>query len=507
VPQNPLPPGPSRAELLALLGPAASELPATHVPRGRRIFTNRSLRMDGIDVVGFDMDYTLALYVQPALESLSIQCTLDKLIANRGYPDSIRGLRFDPLVGVRGIVVDRRLGNLLKMDRYGHVGRALHGHQRLPKERRIELYRSAHRIRLSSPRYAWVDTLFSLPEASMYAALVDHLEPQGRISYAKLWTDIRESIDEAHRDESMKRVIKADVGRYIERDPELGATLHKLRSSGKRLFVLTNSLWDYTDALMRYLLDGQLAAYPSWRSYFDAVIVGAAKPGFFTDRRAMVELDPRGAPDAAVISTNVTALARGRIYQGGNLHEFEALLGTGGDRVLYIGDHIYGDMLRSKKSSNWRTAMIIQELEHELATHDQMRDRIAVLEELELRLPRLDSEINYQQLVLRMLQKVGDGPAPVGVERARRAVRAHLETLREQLRIALDEHRVLRREIDAAFNPFWGQIFREGNENSRFGEQVEDYACVYTSRVSNFLAYSPLQYFRSPRDHMPHELD
>ncbi|MGZ3408615.1 MAG: 5'-nucleotidase domain-containing protein, partial [Polyangia bacterium] len=30
--------------------------------------------------------------------------------------------------------------------------------------------------------------------------------------------------------------------------------------------------------------------------------------------------------------------------------------------------------------------------------------------------------------------------------------------------------------------------------------------CVYTSRVSNFLAYSPLRYFRSPRDHMPHEL-
>ena len=41
---------------------------------------------------------------------------------------------------------------------------------------------------------------------------------------------------------------------------------------------------------------------------------------------------------------------------------------------------------------------------------------------------------------------------------------------------------------------------------SRFGEQVEDYACVYTGRVSNFLAYSPLRYFRSPRDHMPHEL-
>jgi hypothetical protein len=34
---------------------------------------------------------------------------------------------------------------------------------------------------------------------------------------------------------------------------------------------------------------------------------------------------------------------------------------------------------------------------------------------------------------------------------------------------------------------------------------VEDYACVYTSRVSNFLSYSPMQYFRSPRASMPHE--
>jgi len=34
---------------------------------------------------------------------------------------------------------------------------------------------------------------------------------------------------------------------------------------------------------------------------------------------------------------------------------------------------------------------------------------------------------------------------------------------------------------------------------------VEQFACIYTSRVSNFLHYSPMQYFRSPRDLMPHE--
>ncbi len=42
-------------------------------------------------------------------------------------------------------------------------------------------------------------------------------------------------------------------------------------------------------------------------------------------------------------------------------------MGIGGDRVLYVGDHIYGDILRSKKSSLWRTCMVVQELERELA--------------------------------------------------------------------------------------------------------------------------------------------
>jgi 5'-nucleotidase len=50
-------------------------------------------------------------------------------------------------------------------------------------------------------------------------------------------------------------------------------------------------------------------------------------------------------------------------------------------------------------------------------------------------------------------------------------------------------------------------VFKEDRENSRFGDQVADYACIYTSRVSNFLNYSSYQYFRSPRDILPHERD
>src|SRR5215471_11540274 len=112
-------------ELLEALGHA---VPRTlDIARSRRVFVNRKLRMDEIELIGFDMDYTLALYNQPNLEALSIRCTLDKLIAKRGYPESIRTLDYDPAFAVRGLVVDRRFGNIFKADRFGHVGRVYHG--------------------------------------------------------------------------------------------------------------------------------------------------------------------------------------------------------------------------------------------------------------------------------------------------------------------------------------------------------------------------------------------
>ena len=44
--------------------------------------------------------------------------------------------------------------------------------------------------------------------------------------------------------------------------------------------------------------------------------------------------------------------------------------------------------------------------------------------------------------------------------------------------------------VDRAYNVHRGSCLREGNENSRFGEQVNDYADLYSSSVSNFGAYS-----------------
>lgn len=478
------------------------------VPRAREVFVNRNLRMSGVEMIGFDMDYTLAIYHMRRLEQLSYDMTLAKLVGEYGYPPVIGHLLYDHHFVMRGLAVDRVNGNILKMDRFGHVGRAYHGLRPLKAETWRALYRNK-RVRLRNPQFAWNDTLFALPETCLYSGIIELLESLGHpVDYGKLYDDIREAIDTVHRDNSLKREVRKDLGRYVFLDPELGPALHKLRSGGKRLFLLTNSAWDYTDAVMSYLLDGQLAEYPSWRNYFDYTVTSAGKPGFFTDTRPFLELD--SSTEEGRVVGEAKSLERGTVYSGGNLAQFEEFTGHRGENILYVGDHIYGDILKSKKSSLWRTCMIVQEIEDEITYTDSRREEIDTLSEVEITRARLDDEVNHRKTLLNTLERRLERKELAPADRAefeemRRQAKADLDKLRRSLKESMEIADILERDVEEGFNPYWGLLFKEGNENSRFGYQVEQYACLYTSRVSNFLHHSPMQYYRSPRDLMPHE--
>lgn len=474
-------------------------------PRRERIFINRSLRMDQVEAVGFDMDYTLAIYGQEAMDRQSIAATIPKLVA-RGYPASIADTEFRDGFAVRGLLVDRKLGNVLKMDRYRYVKRAYHGYRELTVDERREHYHKK-RIAAAGGRYVFVDTLYALCEVAMYAGLIDSLERDGHVvDYERLWNDIRASVDASHQDGSILDHVLADLPRFIRKDPGLAPMLHKLRSSGKRLFLLTNSQPAYTDTLMRHLLEGELSAYPSWRRYFDAVVTAARKPGFFDGTAPFHEVLEGGRLVPA------TALERGRTYAGGNLADLERMLGLVGDRVLYVGDHIYGDVLRAKKEGAWRTVMIIQEMEDELAIVERLADDNAKLDQLERQRERIVDEMRVRQHALKKVQRrIDEDPERRAPERAeldaeRLTLRRTLEKLRQRLDAVEDAYAELEVRLEGAFHPIWGSIFRTGTELSGFGDQVEEFACLYTSRASNLRHYSAAHYFQSSRERMPHEL-
>src|SRR6476646_4761813 len=151
------------------------------------------------------------------MDELSIRATTAKLIA-RGYPDFIAHIPHTTDFAVRGILIDKRFGHVLKMDRYKHVWKGYHGFRELSKEELRALYHSK-KIRPATPRYHWIDTLYALSEAALYAALVESLEQKGcAVDYARVFTDIRESIDEAHRDGTILDAINANLSKFVHRD-------------------------------------------------------------------------------------------------------------------------------------------------------------------------------------------------------------------------------------------------------------------------------------------------
>ena len=63
--------------------------------------------------------------------------------------------------------------------------------------------------------------------------------------------------------------------------------LKAFRQSGKKVFLVTNSLWDYTQVVMSYLEGRKVGEQKDlkWLEYFDVAIVGGNKPAFLTDDR------------------------------------------------------------------------------------------------------------------------------------------------------------------------------------------------------------------------------
>ncbi len=464
------------------------------VPMERRIFVNRHLHMANISAIGFDMDYTIARYRRQAVERLAYDITINKLI-QRGYPEEIRKIPYDPHFVIRGLIVDKQLGNIIKLDRHREVCRGFHGSTKL-KTNDIRNHYFKKKTLWEATRFTRVDTLFSLPEVCLYAKLIDYSDAHAEFkkSYSDLFEDTRSCIDEAHADDSLKSIVSSNLETYLERDLQLPETLHRLRCAGKKLFLLTNSLLPYTEKVMTYLLNSFHAEYPSWRDYFDIVMVGAQKPSFFSHLEPFVEIDDNNQN----LGNIVRVLERGHLYQGGNFTDLEATLGIHGEQILYVGDHIYGDILRTKKAGFWRTALVVEELE------DDIRHTLThapVLSELET----LAKERRYLATLAgwqteEANQQIPGSSAQIHTQIAAEETRQQVKRLDEQM------HR-LGEVIDRTYNNRWGMIFKDKGHTTRFGEQVSNFACVYTGRVSNFGFYDPQHEYWTPPDLMPHEQD
>lgn len=462
----------------------------------RRVFCNRTLNLRSIRAIGFDMDYTLVHYDVRAWEARAYAHVQQRLL-ELGQP--VAELVFDADRFARGLILDLERGNVVKANRFGYVTQATHGMRPLPHDEQRRCYSQVW-VDLGEPRWVFLNTLFSLSEACLYAQLVDLLDQGalvGAFDYASLYRLVGRTMDAAHLEGRLKAEIIAEPERFVPLDDELPRALLDLQQAGKRLFLATNSEWHYTRAMMSWAFDRFLPK-GGWRKLFELVIAQARKPGFFEGEAAVEEL-----LDDAGSSTPVTGLRAGGAYRGGNAQMVQEYFGVAGEDILYVGDHVYADVHVSSSIRRWRTALVLRELE------DEVRDEQAFAADAErLRRLMLDKEaLEHEQATLRLaLQRREHGaPVPDGSAQDPALIHERLRTLRVELDELDGRIAPLARRGSQLGHPHWGPLMRAGNDKSRLARQIERHADVYMSRVSNLLHLTPFGYLRAARGSLPHD--
>ncbi len=455
----------------------------------QKVFVNRTLNMKRIRYIGLDMDHTLIRYKTEAFERLSHSSMKTKLIKNKSYPEEVKNLEFDYNATIRGLVIDKKRGNLLKLNRHSAIRASFHGLTPLDFKTQQKIYKSTY-IDLSDSSYLAVDTAFSISLATLYAQIIElkKLNPSAYPDYSQISDDVLEALDLGHRDGSLKEEVKKHLDTYIVKDESVVLGLEKFKRHGKKIFVLTNSDYAYTKLLLDYAVNPFLKDHKSWEELFEVTITFSQKPRFFYDNLKFLQVNRK---DGSM--TNFDGKLVPGIYQGGSASEFTRDFELEADEILYIGDHIYGDILRLKKDCGWRTAMVIEEIEKEIQGNQETQPVSLEIESLMRKKEPLEDE-----LVRLSTEKF---------EKTKTVDENRIEFLQKEISTVDGQISALIRKQQGAFNLKWGQLMRAGNEESYFAYQVDRYACVFMAKLSDLLELSPRNYFRAPRRKLAHEID
>ncbi|XP_042896001.1 cytosolic purine 5'-nucleotidase isoform X2 [Parasteatoda tepidariorum] len=475
---------------------------ATH----HRIFVNRSLHLEKIKFFGFDMDYTLAQYKNPEYEALQFQLIRDRLVSI-GYPPQIKDFQYDPAFPIRGLWFDKTYGTLNKVDAYGNILVCIHGFKFLKTSEIYNLYPNKF-LQLDEKRVYVMNTLFNLPEAYLLACLIDYFTNSSQyipgkngiksgnifMSYTSIFQDVRDSIDWVHMRGSLKDETVNNPSKYLVKEERLPMLFDRMHEAGKKSFLLTNSDYAYTAQIMSYLFDVPSGNGRDWKEYFDYIVVDAKKPGFFGEGTILRQVDTETG--SLKIGIHVGPLSPGQVYSGGSSDVFKSLIKASGKDVLYVGDHIYGDILKSKKSRGWRTFLVVPELQREVHVWTSKCDLFLKIQDLDVQLGDTYKEMD---------SSCHDTPDISQLKSAIREITHELDMSYGILGSTFRSERCL------DFKSMCGRKLKNfchtaiGSRQTHFASQICHYADLYASTFMNLMYYPFSFMFRAPPMLMPHE--
>ncbi|XP_038626097.1 5'-nucleotidase domain-containing protein 1 [Tachyglossus aculeatus] len=330
--------------------------------------------LDMCDVVGYDLDHTLARYRLARSAPLIYNSFAHYLVTEKGYDKELltpspEGWDFC----CKGLVLDLEDGNFLKLADDGTILRASHGTKMMTSEELQDVYekrkwkhfKSDSEMACRSAQYYFYDNYFDLPGSLLCAKLVDCLTRNGVQKPFEFWKDIVAGIQHNYKMSAFKEncgmyfpEVKKDPGKFLQKCPaSVTRWLRQLKNSGKVLLLITNSHSDYCRLLGEYVLGSDFT------DLFDIVITNALKPGFFSqipNQRPFrtLENDEEGE--------SLPSLEKPGWYSQGNASQLYELLkkmtGKPEPKVVYFGDSMHSDIFPARHYSKWETVLILEEL-------------------------------------------------------------------------------------------------------------------------------------------------
>lgn len=156
--------------------------------------------------------------------------------------------------------------------------------------------------------------------------------------------------------------MRAHPGKYLHRAGDRLKTWLRELHSRQVTFLISGSDPEYVDCVASYCLGND------WKSYFDYVVCGSKKPGFFSttqEPRPFKRLSPTSFEDDPLPFDESLVANQGVVYTQGNWVQLRETMaeyaGVERPKCLYFGDHLIQDVVAADLA-NMDVIAIVEEL-------------------------------------------------------------------------------------------------------------------------------------------------
>ena len=351
-----------------------------------------------IDIIGFDIDFTLLQYNKKNMIKLMYESICKYLINHKNYPKQIKyqyNKDFIHTFSIKGFIIDYKNGNCLKIKKDKTIIKCYHGKKELNKDKinsiyengKFHLFKKSNTI-INESFYINIDNFHSqnLPLFMICVDLLDKGYLKNISNYKNIILHIFEGMNYSFHIKPFDDF--SNFGYFfpeINKLPELyllknncEQLLIKLKEKGKKLFFATNSNYSYSNFILEKTI-GQ-----NYDKYFDLCIYKSSKPDFFQnpnkvgakcyflDKSEFCCNEFNDEIYKKIINGN-KKLSGGSYYLVNKF--YETMLNKKNIKYLFVGDNILSDCKGVPNLEGWNSIFIYDDIKLELIDENYNNDK------------------------------------------------------------------------------------------------------------------------------------